>query len=77
MEGGKVAACEMKTRWAVMHEQGYVSTQEAGWLLAESTLQKVMTAAVLRFGTHHRPRSFAWSGDGINEWKGYPMNHSP
>jgi len=33
-------------------------------MLPESTLQKVMTEAVLRFGTHHSPRSFAWSGNG-------------
>ena len=33
-------------------------------VLSESTLQKVMTEAALRFGTHHRPRSCAWSGHG-------------
>ena len=50
-----------------MHEQGYLSTQEAGWFLFESTLQKVMTEAVLRFGTYHSPRSFEWSGNGLLE----------
>ncbi len=54
-----------------MHEQGYLSTQEAGWLLSESTLQKVMTEAVLRFGTHHSPRSFEWSGHVLLERGSY------
>jgi hypothetical protein len=55
----------MKTGWAVMHEQGQVYTQEAGWLLSESTLRKVMTEGVLRCGRHHSPHPFEWSRKGM------------
>jgi len=57
MIGEDQVGCDARARIIYQHKRQVR-------MLPESTLQKVMTEAVLRFGTHHSPRSFAWSGNG-------------